>query len=63
MSLVVQFFGHVLVPSDKKHNDDDEENIEGSQCDHDWVLPVDEEPLLLILLLLPLLSLYCRRNT
>ena len=44
--MVVQFFDHVFVPSDKKHNDGDEENIEGSQCDHDWVLPVDEEHLL-----------------
>ena len=59
----MQFFDHVLVPSDKKHNDHDEENIEGSQCDHDWVLPVDEEQLLLFLLLLPLLSLNCRWNT
>ena len=59
----MQFFDHVLVPSDKKHNDHDEENIEASQCDHDWVLPVDEEQLLLILLLLPLLSLNCSWNT
>ena len=59
----MQFFGHVLVPSDKKHNDDDEENIEGSQCDHDWVLPVDEEQLLPTFLFLPLLSLNSRRNT
>ena len=56
----MQFFDHVLVPSDKKHNDHDEENVEGGQCQYYRVLPVDEESIILLLLrllFLPLLSL------
>lgn len=62
--LLFQFSCHLSVSPHQKHNDQDEQDVEGGKGEYDRVLPVGME--LLLLLLLPLLSLLwvdCRCHT